>query len=85
MAETLSDHNLQTLRDYNLQTLRDYNLQTLPDYNLQTLHDYNLQTLPDYKLARGLVIHTRFDDLDLISRSHAYQNHKQQNKDSCLL
>ena len=27
------------------------------------------QTLRDYNLARGLVIHTRFDDLDLISGS----------------
>ena len=32
----------------------------------------------DYNLALGLVIHTRFDDLDLISRSQLYQNHKLQ-------
>ena len=31
-----------------------------------------------YNLARGLAIHTRFDDLDFISRSHVCQNHKLQ-------
>ena len=33
-------------------------------------------TLCGYNLARGLAIHTTFDDLDLISRSHICQNHK---------
>ena len=28
-----------------------------------------LRTLFDYNLARGLAVHARFDDLDLISRS----------------
>ena len=32
----------------------------------------------DYNLARGLAIHTRFDDPGLISRSHVCQNHKMQ-------
>ena len=30
----------------------------------------------DYNLAWGLAIHTRFDDLDLISRSQVSQNYK---------
>ena len=34
------------------------------------------QTLHDYCLARGLPIHTRFDDLDLASRSQVCLNHK---------
>ena len=34
------------------------------------------QTLHDYYLARGLAIHTRFYDLDLISRSQVCQNHR---------
>ena len=29
-----------------------------------------------YNLARGLLIHTRFDDLDLITRSQIYYSHK---------
>ena len=37
------------------------------------------QTLCDYNLARGLAIHTEFDDLDLTSRSHMYPSHKLQN------
>ena len=36
------------------------------------------QTLSDYNLAPGLAIYTRFDDLDLISRSQICQNHKLQ-------
>ena len=32
----------------------------------------------DYNFAQGLAIHTRFDDLDLISRSQVCQNHKLQ-------
>ena len=36
------------------------------------------QTLHDYNLAWGLAVHTRFDDLDLISRSQVCQNHKLQ-------
>ena len=36
------------------------------------------QTLRDYNLAWGLAIHTRFDDLDLISRLQVDQNHKLQ-------
>ena len=36
------------------------------------------QTLHDYDLAWGPAIHTRFDDLDLISRSEVSQNHKKQ-------
>ena len=38
----------------------------------QTLHDYNLA----WDLV--LVIHTRFNDLDLISKSQVCQNHKLQ-------
>ena len=38
----------------------------------------SFQTVRDYYLARGLAIHTRFDDLDLISRSQVCQNHKLQ-------
>ena len=39
-----------------------------------------------YKLARGLAVHPRFDDLDLISRSQVCQNHNLQIVlDSCLL
>ena len=33
------------------------------------------QTLHDYNLAGGLAIHTRFDGLDLISRSQVCQNY----------
>ena len=33
--------------------------------------------LHGYNLAWGLAIHTRFDDLDLISRSRVCQNYKQ--------
>ena len=36
------------------------------------------KTLRDYNLARGSAIHTRFDDLDLISRSHVCQNYNLQ-------
>ena len=36
------------------------------------------QTLHDYNLAGGLAIHTRFDGLDLISRSQVCQNYTQQ-------
>ena len=32
----------------------------------------------DYNLAQGLAIHTRFDDLDLISRSQVCRNHRLQ-------
>ena len=32
----------------------------------------------DYNLAEGLASHTRFDNLDLISRSQVCQNHKLQ-------
>ena len=40
----------------------------------------------EYALARGLTIHTRFDDLDLVSRSHVCKNHKLQIvSDSCTL
>ena len=43
------------------------------------------QTLHDYNLALGLAVHTRFDDLDLISRSQVCENHKTANcfLDSC--
>ena len=34
------------------------------------------QTFRHYNLAWGQAIHTRFNDLDTISRSHACQNHK---------
>ena len=34
-----------------------------------------LRTLFDYNLARGLAVHARFDDLDLISRSQVCQTH----------
>ena len=34
------------------------------------------QTLHDYNLAFGLAIHTRFDDLDLISRSQGCQKYE---------
>ena len=37
-----------------------------------------LRTLFDYNLARGLAVHARFDDLDLISRSQVCQIHKLQ-------
>ena len=36
------------------------------------------QTLRDYDLAQDPAIRTRFDDLDLISRSQVCQNHKLQ-------
>ena len=36
------------------------------------------QTLQYYNLACGLLIHTRLDDLELISRSQVCQNHKLQ-------
>ena len=36
------------------------------------------QIVYDYNLAWGLAIHTRFDNHDLISRSHICQNHKLQ-------
>ena len=36
------------------------------------------QTLLDYNLAWDLPIYIRFDDLDLISRSHVCLNHKLQ-------
>ena len=36
------------------------------------------QTLRDYDLAKDPAICTRFDDLDLISRSQVCQNHKLQ-------
>ena len=29
----------------------------------------------DFNLVRGVVTHTRFDDLDFISRSHVSQSH----------
>ena len=45
----------------------------------QTLFKEGFQTLRDYNLARGLAIHTEFDDLDLTSRSHMYPSHKLQN------
>ena len=31
------------------------------------------QTLHDYNLAFGLAVHTRFDDVDLVSRSQVCQ------------
>ena len=34
------------------------------------------QTLHDYNFSRGLAIHTKFDDLDLISRTQVGQNYK---------
>ena len=34
--------------------------------------------MSDYNLAQGLAIYTVFDDLDLISRSHVFQNYKLQ-------
>ena len=36
------------------------------------------QILCDYNRAQGLAIHTRFDDLDVISRSQVWQNRKLQ-------
>ena len=33
------------------------------------------QTLHNYNLARGLPVHTRFDDLHFVSRSQICQNH----------
>ena len=44
------------------------------------------QILHDYNLHQGLAIHSRFDDLDVISKSQVYQNHKLQIVlDSCPL
>ena len=47
------------------------------------------QTLYDYNLARGQLIHTRFDDTDLPSRPQVCHNHKLQIvfdfSDSCPL
>ena len=40
---------------------------------LRTLFKGSLQTVYDSNLARGLAIHTRFDELDLISRSQKLQ------------
>ena len=44
----------------------------------RTLFNGGFQTLRVYNLARGLAMHTRFDDLDLISRSQVCQNDKLQ-------
>ena len=44
------------------------------------------QTLHDHKLARGLANHSRFDDLDLTSKSQVCQSDKLQIVlDSCSL
>ena len=51
-----------------------------------TLFKGGLLKFADYDLAQGLVVHTRFDDLDFISRSQVCQNHKLQIViDSCPL
>ena len=44
----------------------------------QTLFKGGLSNLRDYNLVRGLAIHTRFDDLELILRSQVCQNNKLQ-------
>ena len=44
----------------------------------QTLFREVFQTVCGHNLAQGPAIHTRFDDLDLISRSQVCQNHKLQ-------
>ena len=42
----------------------------------QTLFKGGLSNIRGYNLAWGLAIHTRCDDLDLISRSQVCPNHK---------
>ena len=44
----------------------------------RTLFKGGLLKFADYDLAQGLVVHTRFDDLDFISRSLECQNDKLQ-------
>ena len=44
-----------------------------------TLFKGGLSNLVFFYLARGRVVHTRFDDLDLISRSQVCRNHQLQN------